>query len=155
MSRPNGRPPTPTELKVLRGNPGRRPIADAPRGAIPAAIPAPPASLGDAGLRAWQLYWEYGRAWLAMTDLPHVERLCFLLDQADEMERVIRNEGLVFLSPRTKRSSPHYLLNNLLGLYKLISELESSCGFTPSDRARMKAAPKEVDALDRWMAGER
>ena len=155
MSRLPGPPRQPTELKVLRGNPGKRKLPDSPRGQLPADIPAPPAALGRAGLRAWELYWRHGRPWLALTDMPHVERLCFVLDMAAEMEEAIRTEGLTFLSPRTKRSSPHYLLNNLLGLYKLIGELEATCGFTPSDRARMKAAPQEADALDRWLAGER
>ena len=47
--------PTPTYLKLLRGNPGRRPInKNEPKPEIPAKQPAPPAWLSAYALEEWQ-----------------------------------------------------------------------------------------------------
>lgn len=50
-----GRPPTPTALKVLRGNPGRRPLnVDEPKPPIPDQVPPCPAWLGPEGRAFWR-----------------------------------------------------------------------------------------------------
>ena len=43
----------PTKLKVLRGNPGRRPIRPEPQPLTPDDIPTPPGYLGEHGRREW------------------------------------------------------------------------------------------------------
>ena len=50
----SGPKPTPTYLKLLRGNPGRRPINKAePKPEIPAKQPSPPAWLSAYALEEW------------------------------------------------------------------------------------------------------
>ena len=50
-----GRKPTPTYLKLLRGNPGKRAInANEPKPEIPAKQPAPPVFLDDYALEEWK-----------------------------------------------------------------------------------------------------
>ena len=47
--------PTPTYLKLLRGNPGRRPInKNEPKPEIPAKQPSPPAWLSDYAIEEWK-----------------------------------------------------------------------------------------------------
>lgn len=152
MTRGNqGRPPGMPELKALTGNPGKRPIPPSPPGEKPDQIPDPPSKLRAAGVRAWRLYWRYGRMWLAYTDLPAVLRVCKLHDIAATIEARLEREGLMHQNPGTKRSAVHHSLNNLLGVYKAIGDLESALGFTPRDRARLKAeAEGPVDPLDSW-----
>jgi P27 family predicted phage terminase small subunit len=146
--RPPGRPALPTALKVLHGTDRGHP---APKGTTPAAMPEAP-NLGDAGREAWELYWTNGRAWLAETDRPVLERLCRLIDDAAAMRATIDAEGLTHVNARTKRSAVSALYNSLLGVGKQIASLEAACGFTPADRARLRfsgTAPE--DPLERWI----
>ena len=153
MSRPNGRPPKPTELKVLEGNPGKRPLGDKVRGAIPSEVPPTPDHLGDAGRAAWSLYWSHGRAWLAMTDIPILTQLCEAHDEAERIAATIREEGLTHVSEKTGRSFIHQAYNELRGVRKEIRELWSLCYMTPTDRGRASVKPTEKDPLTEWMEG--
>jgi len=152
MSRTPGTKPAPTELKLLRGNPGRRPLGDKVRGDLPADVPPPPPSLGLAGQAAWALYWQHGRAWLAMTDIPILTQLCETHDEAERLAERIREEGLTAVNEKTGRSFAHHLYNDLRGLRREIRELWSLCYMTPTDRGRANAKPTEVDPLSEWMA---
>lgn len=49
-----GRRPTPTYLKLLRGNPGQRKISDEPQPALPAKPPDPPEHLSAYGKEEWR-----------------------------------------------------------------------------------------------------
>lgn len=149
--RPNGRPPKPTELKVITGNPGKRPLRRSPGGTKPSRVPGAPTVLRKAGADAWTIYWTHGRAWLAETDRPLVTRLCRLIDAAADLEAVIDAEGLTHRN-RSRRSSVHHSFNNLLGIYKAIADLESRAGFTPTDRARLEVPAGSGDELDAWEA---
>ena len=56
-----GRKPTPTTLKELKGNPGRRPLNEAePKPA--ARLPSPPAHLSRSARREWRRAgaWRWG-----------------------------------------------------------------------------------------------
>jgi P27 family predicted phage terminase small subunit len=48
-----GPPPTPNVIKLLRGNPGKRPIRPKPEPAIPNDMPEPPPFLGAYALDEW------------------------------------------------------------------------------------------------------
>jgi P27 family predicted phage terminase small subunit len=45
--------PTPTHLRLLRGNPGKRPIRNEPQPAIPENMPSPPSFLGAYAQDEW------------------------------------------------------------------------------------------------------
>jgi P27 family predicted phage terminase small subunit len=49
-----GPPPTPSYLKLLRGNPGRRRVPPEPQPEIAPECPAPPSFLGPYGREEWQ-----------------------------------------------------------------------------------------------------
>lgn len=88
-----GRPGVPAELHVLHGNPGRRPITAPVDTAKPDGIPPYPAQLRQAGKRAWDRYWTYGKVWLAETDVATLTELCQLHDEETRLRRVIEREG--------------------------------------------------------------
>jgi P27 family predicted phage terminase small subunit len=48
-----GPPPTPAHLRLLRGNPGKRPIRPEPQPAIPDDMPEPPSFLGAYACDEW------------------------------------------------------------------------------------------------------
>lgn len=149
-----GRPSQPTELKLLRGNPGKRALGSRVRGEIPKAIPRVPHGLGPVGRGAWALYWKHGRPWLAMTDIPILTQLCEAHDEAAALTATIKAEGLTTLNEETGRSFAHHLYNDLRGLRREIRELWSLCYMTPTDRGRANAQPEIVDPLEQWEAAQ-
>ena len=151
MTRPMGRRPKPTELKLLEGNPGhRKQRADVPTAAKPSRIPPTPPGLEAPGRAAWTLYWTEGAAWLAKVDVPIVHRLCKLHDLTAATERVVRDESLMHENERTGRSALHHLVNTLLGLYGRMDAMGSLLGFDPANRSRIKVDRLPADALGEW-----
>ena len=51
---PAGRPPKPIKFKVLKGNPGRRPLPAQPDIPPRTRVPAPPQNMGRDGRREWR-----------------------------------------------------------------------------------------------------
>lgn len=153
MTRPTGRPPKPTELKVLHGNPGRRPVGTPFRAEMPDGVPPPPAGLAKLGREYWVRYWTTGKAWLAMSDAPLIEMLCFAHEEAAAIKARIRREGLTHANEDTGRSFAHHLYNDLRGIRREIREMWSLAFMTPTDRARASVKTDERDDLDRWMEG--
>jgi P27 family predicted phage terminase small subunit len=153
MSRPNGRPPVPTELRVLRGHPSHSsPKTRGAKGDLPPAVPPFPPSLREAGQKEWTRYWQHGRAWLAYTDISILTQLCEAQDEAFDLRQRIIEEGLLQVSEKTGRSFTHHLYNDLRGLRKEIREMWSLCYMTPTDRGRANAKPTEADPLADWQA---
>jgi hypothetical protein len=144
--------PEPVELKLLKGNPGRRPLPSGSVAEKPLDTPEPPAYLGPAGRDAWNIYWTHGKPWLAYTDIPLIRRICRLIDRAEAIEAAVDAEGLMHLNGETGRSAVHHSFNTVLGLYSRIADLEASAGFNPSERGRMNLKPATVDPLAEWQA---
>ena len=152
MSRTPGTKPQPTELKLLRGNPGRRPLGGKVRGDLPTDVPPFPDTLGEVGRQEWTRYWQHGRAWLAHTDIAILTQLCEAQDEAARLRAMILDEGLTHVNEKTGRSFTHHAYNDLRGLRREIRELWSLCYMTPTDRGRANAKPTEVDPLAEWAA---
>lgn len=165
--RAKGPAPTPPELQILRGNPRKQAKDDdavgdrAPK--PPAdAIPDPLYAFGEAGQRAWRLYWEHGRLWLAYTDVPAVSRLCRMVDEFAQITEQIDAEGLIGRSPKgvggkTGTSRAHPMMVARQALEKRIAELEDVLHFNSSSRARAKvqATRGGGDELSGWESRRR
>ena len=78
-----GRPPKPTELKRLLGNPGQRPLPDLNNIThLPMAreIPAYPDTLGEPGKKLWDRAWTMAVTWLSpITDIDAISNAAFWL----------------------------------------------------------------------------
>jgi P27 family predicted phage terminase small subunit len=152
--RPTGRPPRPTEVKRLLGNPGHRPIPDAPlpgEGLVAAdSVPTPP-DLGDAGLDLWERVWTAGRSWLSLdVDYPLIVMLCQAQDEAEEIRRLLvsgEEERFYVVGNGQKVTSP--LVSQLKDLRVQITAWLSSLGYSPTDRSRLGVGEvRQTDALD-------
>jgi P27 family predicted phage terminase small subunit len=147
-----GRPADPPELRVLKGNPQRRPIrapVDTPR---PDGVPPYPPTLKAVGKKKWDTYWQYGEAWLASTDVEILTELCELHDQLAAIRRKIDREGWFVVSEDTGRSYQHALVNSLNGVRNRMLVLWIECHMTPSSRGRANVKPKAKDELAEWEA---
>ena len=140
-----GRRATPTELKRIRGNPGKRPLPalPIPENALANVdttwIPDPPAILNEVGVVAWRTFWAAGRRHLSeLHDAPLLGRLCFRMQQVAELEAWLAHD----ITRRWYETA-----NGQIVTHPAVKQIEqadaqmttwlSLLGFTPSDRARL------------------
>lgn len=152
--RPNGRPPKPVEQKRALGNPGHRPLPDAPtpgQGLPPASdIPeAPP--LGVDGLEMWEEIWSSGKSWLSPKgDKAIVRLLCQAHDEYEQIRRslAIGEVPRHYVLPNGSFVS-HPYVTQMRELRTQITSWLSALGFSPADRARLGLGEvRQMDALD-------
>lgn len=151
MVQQRGRRPKPTALKILDGNPGKRPIDDE-REAKPKPVryEAAPTHLDDEGKREWRrmikklaplgLYTEIDR--------PALTAYCVAWSRHVEAETKLREKGMVVDSPNGyPMVSPYMALANKAWaqMVRILAEF----GMSPSSRTRVKAEPKD-DEGDEW-----
>lgn len=131
-----GRKPVPTSLKLLRGNPGKRPLHPEPR-PVPSST-VPPVWLTDRTARV-----EYERlapelvrmGLLTVVDVPVLAAWCECFAQWREAQECLEeadasNDGLYL-------SLAGVVAKRRAELVKLAAEF----GFTPSSRSRVHATP--------------
>ena len=152
--RPAGRPSRPTEVKRLLGNPGQRPLPDAPMPGegLPAvsSIPSPP-ELGPDGLDLWERVWGAGRQWLSPdADYPLISMLCQAQDEAEDIRRLLASgeeERFYVVGNGQKVTSP--LVSQLKDLRVQITAWLAALGYSPTDRSRLGLGEvRQQDALD-------
>lgn len=96
-----GPKPTPTALKILRGNPGRRRLNDEEPQPEAIALPAPPKDLSEAALAEWN---ERGPmlerlGLLTEADVPAFETYCRAWGRYQEAEVKLKQLGEVVKAP--------------------------------------------------------
>lgn len=152
-----GSKPTPTALKVLRGNPGKRPLpADEPK--PPLGLPEPPDHLNTVAMAEWA---RIGPALARIGVVTQVDRAvlagyCAAYARWAMAEQYIQS-GLDLLDEGAMGGmvvNPYVRIANqsLDVMHKYMVEL----GLTPSSRTRIKAVkPQEEDALESFLGGKK
>lgn len=149
-----GRKPKPTHLKILQGNPGRRPLpADEPK--LEPCFPDPPNHLSEAARKHWGevggMLHEAGI--LTAVDADALAAYCELHARWVEANEKIREYGLVIKSPSgAPVQSPYFKISAIT--FDAMKAMLVEFGMTPSSRARVKSTKtKEVEnpfaAIDR------
>ena len=104
-----GKTPTPTTLKILRGNPGRRRLnSDEPSSPLLKRMPPAPGFLDDEGRRVWS---AEGRRFikaglLTALDLTMFGTWCIWYSKRDLASRAVNQSGIVV--QRQRRRQPIY-----------------------------------------------
>jgi P27 family predicted phage terminase small subunit len=128
-----GRKPTPTALKLERGNPGHRPI-NAEEPVLAAASAIVPSGLKGRARKEWtRLANELiTKGVLTVGDMHAFEEYCTLVGEVDSYEKLIRRVG---------RETAHRLgyANYLLKLRTQLRQQAAHLGLTPSSRSGVKA----------------
>lgn len=146
----SGPPPTPTALKILRGNPGKRRLNRHEPKPTPSAIEPPAWLRGDrVALAIWR---EEAPRLLQLGLLGHVDRLLFaaLCERAAVYRRAAKKlrSGLTHKTPggRIQRPEAHIARAALDGLRQLAGVF----GMSPADRSRLMVEPPAGERKSKW-----
>ncbi len=140
-----GRRPKPTTLKVITGNPGKRPLpASEPKPPPALKLPEPPLDLGDDALAEWKRVTprllELGL--VTEVDLAPLAAYCQAYGRWVDAEAQLENEGLTLTT-----SKGNVIQNPLLGIANKarndMVRFAAEFGMTPSARTRVKAEAAE------------
>ncbi|SEN72617.1 phage terminase, small subunit, putative, P27 family [Loktanella fryxellensis] len=152
-----GRKPKPTTLKLIEGNPGRRPINDAepkPRGGVPTC----PAHLGPSAKAEWKrLARDLNRiGLLTMADRAALAVYCQCWGRWVEAERKLQETPLLLKTPSGYvQHSPWLTIANKER--ELMARYMGELGLTPSARTRLAvnipsgANPWEYDPASEYL----
>jgi P27 family predicted phage terminase small subunit len=153
-----GRRPKPTRLKVLTGNPGKRPLNPGELAPEP-AVPECPAELGPVAHREWDRLVGELAALRLLTNLDRAALAAYCGAYAlwAESMEAIQKYGTMIKSPSGYPvQSPYVAIANRQA--EIMMRIASEFGFTPVSRSRiLTAAPEEptlFDTLDATDADE-
>lgn len=135
-----GRPPVPTSLKLVRGNPGKRPI-NAAEPIPPKADMAPPPGLEGVALEKWNEMTALFSAMGVFTqaDRHPLQRYCLMWEQWQQLEKHCREHGSTQLTS-TGYSQITAEATLAKSLRKELLEIERQFGMTPAARSSMKVS---------------
>lgn len=137
-----GRPPTPTALKLLAGNPGKRPLnEDEPE--IPTEAPNMPEYLDAVAQEEWKRIVPVLLRMRVLTEADQIQLslLCQTYSTMIQAQQKLSAEGLVSRSEGGfVQTSPYFSI--IVKCLAAISKISSEFGLSPSARVRLHAAPK-------------
>jgi P27 family predicted phage terminase small subunit len=150
-----GRKPKPSELKLLTGNPGKRPVrAAAPAGKTRHKAPAAPDWLPADGQREWR---RVAPLLLAMrvlrdTDLSALAVYCEAYARFREARRALDVDGLT-TDTGTGSIKAHPATTILNQAIAQMHSFMTEFGLTPSSRSRVASeAPSEPSEFEKYLA---
>jgi P27 family predicted phage terminase small subunit len=149
-----GRRPKPTRLKVLTGNPGRRPLnADEPR--PEPEVPECPAELGPVARREWDRMANELAPLRILTSLDRaaLAAYCGAYAMWAEATEAIQKFGTMVKSPSGYPvQSPYVSIANRQA--EIMMRIASEFGFTPASRSRISAPASDERTLFDVIEGE-
>jgi P27 family predicted phage terminase small subunit len=151
-----GRKPTPTTLKLLRGNPGKRALnMNEPK--LTPELPQPPGFLQGVALEEWHRIAPllHGAGLLTALDAEALAVGCQSYANFVEATEKIRERGTVVVYEGRPMPNPYLRVMNaaLQQWTRMLIEF----GMTPSSRSRVKVpeAPKAADPYLEWKNSKR
>jgi P27 family predicted phage terminase small subunit len=139
-----GRRPKPTRLKVLTGNPGKRPL-NATEPKPEAAVPSCPSELSEIARREWDRLVGELAALRMITNLDRaaLAAYCGAYAMWAEATEAIQKYGTMIKSPSGYPvQSPYVAIANRQA--EIMMRIASEFGFTPASRSRI-ATPSNTD----------
>lgn len=146
---PRGRKPTPTTLKLVKGNPGRRKISKKePAPQQTKKVPAPPDHLTPGAKTFWRKMAPILHAQQLLTDVDLVAfaQLAIAHDRWVESEKKVQKYGELITfgrrgkgkdaRPGTVQVSPYLAVANRA--YEQLRRMLAEFGMTPSARSRIE-----------------
>lgn len=133
-----GRPPVPSAIKLLRGDPGKRGVNQFEPSPPPADL-SPPAGLTGIALEKWEEMTSLLSSMQVFTqaDRHALQRYCLMWDQWDSLEKHCREHGSTQITS-TGYSQVTAEATLAKSLRKELLEIERQFGMTPAARSSMK-----------------
>ena len=157
---PGGRPSKPTNIKLLHGNPGKRPLNDAePK--PDASDQKPPTWLKGRARREWKriapMVADMGV--LTVADNDAAALMCDALAEYIEAREVVRQHGATY-EAEAKNGAVIVRPRPEVGMYqdawRRVLRMMTDFGMTPSSRAKVQAGEKKSeDPFEEFMNGSR
>lgn len=150
-----GPAPTPTKLRVLRGNPGRRPVPDSPE-PVP-GLPTAGEGMSPEAMAVWdRMIAAFGATGvLTAVDADVLRVYCEAVVRYEQSAKLLEASGPLVKGVRggeLVKNPLHQVVRDNADLVRMFAR---ELGFTPSARSALsgiKGQPEE-DPLARWMAG--
>ncbi|MFT8210865.1 MAG: phage terminase small subunit P27 family [Symbiopectobacterium sp.] len=150
-----GRRPKPTALKLITGNPGRRPLNSAEPTPPPYSVP-PPTHLSNNAKKTWERLTILlnSMSVLTIADAFALERLCDIYDEILRYRAMIQSNGETF-----EVHSQNGVLIKANPAVSMLSDADKrfksylvEFGLTPAARTKVKThdTEKEPDELDEF-----
>jgi P27 family predicted phage terminase small subunit len=145
-----GTPPVPFELKVLRGNPGKRPLRRGPEFEVPAHVPEPPAFMtGYAADEWWRIApMLYRLRLLTVVDVAALAAYCTACARwrtaAEVLATMAENDpltGALMIKTRGGDAAQNPLVAIERRAASDMVRYATEFGMTPAARARIAAGP--------------
>ena len=148
-----GRKQTPTALKKLQGNPGRRPLnKDEPKPET--LLPEAPAHLSEEALKEWHRAGGFllNLGLISDLDLAAFAAYCTAYGRWVEAEQSLKDFGVMLKSPNGFPIQSPYLAVANRAMEQMRSLL-ADFGMSPASRTRVSAvaAEPEDDEFARWL----
>lgn len=135
--------PTPTRLKIVRGNPGRRPLPKAEAVVPPATDLTPPAWLSERARTYWgeiaPMMAECGL--LTNVDKTAFEGLCDAYARWREASEMLAKTPLIVKAPTSGYLMPNPMISIANQAFGQLRTMLGEFGMTPSARSRVNANP--------------
>ena len=143
-----GRKATPHELKILNGNPGKRPMNPSPPKPV-GKIGKPPRFLDERGVYWWN---EFLKEWAlngldVSTYAPLLGTLANTMALYEKAAEDLKEHGAYNTHPRTGIRAKHPALTDMIHMATVIKQLCSEAGVTPSSAAKI-VTPAGQEASD-------
>ena len=150
-----GRKPKPTHLRLLQGNPGKRPLnVNEPKPSLD--IPNPPEHLNEVGRKEWTRLAEQLQrlGLLTSVDWTAFAAYCTVFSRWVDAEEALKKTGPVVKSPSGYPIiSPFYTVANQ-SLQQIRSYL-TEFGMTPASRSRISLGnPGSKDPMEDFLFGK-
>jgi len=143
MAKP-GKKPTPTALKKLRGNPGRRPLPkNEPQPKKSTGLPRAPTVLNKPGQKEWRRMVKelHPLGLLTNIDLTALTMYCAAYSDWIHAQQKIQEHGMLVIVNTVPQQSPWMQISNKAAekMLKYLPEF----GMTPSSRSRVSVQEKK------------
>jgi P27 family predicted phage terminase small subunit len=142
---PAGRPPKPTRLKVLTGNPGKRKLnAREPQPA--AGAPSCPSWLSKEAKAEWKrAAQELGRlGLLTVVDRATLTAYCLAWVELYEATKLIQTEGRIVTTDKGSKK-PHPAVAMQRSAWAAVRAFSSLFGLDPSSRGKLHVEPPKAE----------